>query len=365
MLAEVDAELPLIEGDAVRLRQALDNLVTNALYHGAGAVVVRGEPDRGLNGRGVLAPSSDIDLLFASHVVSAGTKPADEYRVLIFGDSSVWGTALYADETLAGRLNQMGLQTCDGRRVVAYNLGYPSNSVTKDLMLMQYAQRYQPDLQVWLFSMLAFYPARQTGQYVPFIEANPDTLSGLILAYDLPLSLPETPDGLYPRTILGRRQDLSLAMRLHFSSLILYALGTDDPRVISERAMELSDTPGEDVTFIGIPPDADLGATLAFYALEAAHSISAVPLLYINEPILVSSGEHSDISYNSVYPRWAYDSYRVILSETAAARGWQLLDLWDLAGPDEFSTSIFHLKPAAEARLAGQVAEAILAAACR
>lgn len=41
VLAEVDAELPAIEGDPVRLRQAVDNLVTNALHHGGGKVVVR------------------------------------------------------------------------------------------------------------------------------------------------------------------------------------------------------------------------------------------------------------------------------------------------------------------------------------
>lgn len=305
---------------------------------------------------------SDIDLLFASHVISAGPKAADEYRVLVFGDSSVWGTALYPDETLAGVLNRMDLRACDGRRVVAYNLGYPSNSATKDLVFMQYAQRYQPDLQVWMFSMLAFYPPRQD---VPFTDANPDLLRALIEQVGLPRPVPQVPDGLYGRTILGRRQDLSLAVRLHFSTLTVLARGLDDMRLPTDRLWELTDAPSADPAFLEIQPGADLRSALAFYTLDAAAALSPAPILYVNEPVMVSAGEHSDISYNSIYPRWAYDSYRAILAETAAARGWTLLDLWDLAGPEEFSTSIFHIKPAAEARLAQQVAEAILAAGCR
>lgn len=38
--ARVDSALPAIEGDPVRLRQALDNLVTNAVIHGGGRAVV-------------------------------------------------------------------------------------------------------------------------------------------------------------------------------------------------------------------------------------------------------------------------------------------------------------------------------------
>src|ERR1051326_1552591 len=34
----------------------------------------------------------DLDAMFASHVISGGAKAPDEYRVLVIGDSSVWGT---------------------------------------------------------------------------------------------------------------------------------------------------------------------------------------------------------------------------------------------------------------------------------
>ena len=73
---------------------------------------------------------NDLDAMFASHQV-VQPKAADEYRVFLIGDSSVWGILLRPEQTLAGQLNAMGLRACDGRRMVFYNLGYPTLSWTK------------------------------------------------------------------------------------------------------------------------------------------------------------------------------------------------------------------------------------------
>ncbi len=57
--------------------------------------------------------------MFASHVIAAGPKPADEYRVIVIGDSSTWGTLLRPEETLAGQLDGADLRMCgtDGARL--------------------------------------------------------------------------------------------------------------------------------------------------------------------------------------------------------------------------------------------------------
>src|SRR5512146_2189510 len=47
----------------------------------------------------------DVDAMFASHVIAGATKSPQEYRVLLIGDSSVWGTLLRPSETLAGQLD--------------------------------------------------------------------------------------------------------------------------------------------------------------------------------------------------------------------------------------------------------------------
>ncbi len=43
-----------------------------------------------------------------------------------------------------------------GKHVRFYNLGYPVMSLAKDLLLLSYAQSYQPDLIVWLVTLESF-----------------------------------------------------------------------------------------------------------------------------------------------------------------------------------------------------------------
>ena len=57
--------------------------------------------------------------------------------------------------------------------------------------------------------------------------------------------------------------------------------------------------------------------------------VGDVPLFIINEPMFISSGDNSDLRYNSFYPRWAYDQYREILGEKALSQNWIFMDMWD------------------------------------
>ena len=79
------------------------------------------------------------------------------------------------------------------------------------------------------------------------------------------------------------------------------------------------------------------------------------PVLLINEPMLISSGENSEIRYNYYYPREAYDSWHEALQARAEAAGWNLLDLWDVLENEAFTNSAIHYS----AESAGLLAELV------
>jgi len=282
----------------------------------------------------------DLDLLFAGDIVSSQEKHGDEYRVMIFGDSSVWGTALFSNETLAGLINSKKLKTCDGKQVTAFNLGYPNNSALKDLVIMDRAQQYQPDLSVWLFSMLAL---AQDSQVSPFIDANPNYARNLIGTYNLDFDINKIAiqeDTFFDRTLIGRRQKLNLLVQYYASTIITAAVKTDDPRVTTDREEIESSNPRKTNDFVGILPPADLHHYLVFDTLRVANQITNGKILFVNEPIYISP-DANDIAYNSLFPVWAYDQYRQILRELADERNYQFLDEWDIAMISNFQQASF------------------------
>src|SRR5512140_312440 len=74
----------------------------------------------------------NVDQMLASDII-ARPKAPDEYRVVMIGDSSVWGYLLKPTETQAACLDDFNLTVPPGRRVRVYNLGYPKLTVMKDL----------------------------------------------------------------------------------------------------------------------------------------------------------------------------------------------------------------------------------------
>ena len=73
----------------------------------------------------------NLEAMFASHEIAAGDKPADEYRVILIGDSATWGFLLPSEHTVSAYLDGAGIKLPDGRHVRVYNLGYPVMSLTK------------------------------------------------------------------------------------------------------------------------------------------------------------------------------------------------------------------------------------------
>ena len=306
----------------------------------------------------------DIDAMFASHVIAGTEKAPDEYRVLLIGDSSVWGTLLEPEETLAGQLNANALEAC-GKTVRAYNLGYPTLSLLKELMLLDHALQYQPDMIIWLTTLESFPQERQLTS--PLVANNAVRARELIGRYQLSAD-PNDPElvdlSKWDQTFVGRRRAVADHLRLQLYGTLWAATGIDqvypEDYVRAQIDLEPSDEFHE-LTSADLPAFAE---ALAFDVLEAGLSAASVPTLLVNEPILISNGANSDIRYNFFYPRWAYDEYRKLLTERSAEHGWNYFDLWNLAPMQEFTNSGVHLTPEGEALLTNKVAEAIQAT-CR
>jgi hypothetical protein len=295
----------------------------------------------------------NIDAMFASHVISGSEKAQDEYRVILIGDSSVWGTLLTPEETLAGQLNADSIIAC-GKNVHAYNLGYPTISLTKDLIILDQAMGYEPDMVIWLTTLEAFPIEKQLAS--PIVANNADRAGKLISRYslsadanDAALVTPSKRD----QTFVSQRRALADLLRLQVYGALWSSTGIDQVYPENYEPAQVDLEASEE--FHG---SAAIQGTLAFEVLEAGMAADT-DMLLVNEPMLISDGLNSDFRYNFFYPRGAYDEYRVTLGEIAAANNWNYLDLWDLVPASEFTNSAIHLTLYGESLLADEIAKSI------
>jgi hypothetical protein len=305
----------------------------------------------------------NLDAMFASHVIANGPKPTNEYRIIIIGDSSVWGTLLHPEQTLSGLMNSSGLSVC-GKKVHVYNLGYPTISLTKDLMVLDSAMHYNPDLIVWAVTLEAFPLDNQLSS--PIVANNANRVEDLIARYDLPLNLNNPAfvrPNLWDSTLIGQRRPLADLVRLQMYGVMWTATGIDQtyPAEYQHTQTDFN----TDVTYHGMQPPAFDESELAFTELEAGKRIAGnVPLILVNEPMLISTGKNSNLRYNFLYPRWAYDQWREMMVSQALMDGWKYLDLWNIIPATEFTNSAIHLTPFGESLMAERVEQFIMEQSC-
>ena len=305
----------------------------------------------------------NLDAMFASHIIADGPKPADEYRVIVIGDSSIWGTLLHPEETLTGRMNAAGLSLC-GKTARLYNLGYPTISLTKDLMVLDYAMRYHPDLIIWAVTLEAFPVDNQLSS--PIVVNNASRVDDLIGNYQLPLN-PNDPaivrPGFWDKTLIGQRRSLADLFRLQMYGVLWTATGIDQTYPVDYQHTQTDFN--TDVSYHNMQPPTLNGSVLAFTELDAGFRIAAkIPIILINEPMLISAGKNSDLRYNYFYPRWAYDQWREMMSAQAETRKWNYLDLWNIIPANEFTNSAIHLTSTGESLLASRVEQYITLQGC-
>lgn len=298
----------------------------------------------------------NLDAMFAAHEISQ-PKAADEYRVLVIGDSSVWGLLLRPEETLSAQLNLQDATFC-GKKAHFYNLGYPTISIMKDLLIFDYAERYQPDYIIWLTTLESYPLDKQLS--TPLVANNAARAQALIQHDNLPLD-PHDPalvqTTYWTETLIGQRRALADFLRLQIYGALWAATGIDQVYPNDYPAPQ-TDFEANDDKFHSLRPPLD-EKSLAYDLISAAITHSPAPVLLVNEPILISAGKNSDIRYNFFYPRWAYDAYRAQLGEYASRSGWNYLDTWNMFPASEFTNSAIHLTANAEAILAPQIFQAI------
>lgn len=300
----------------------------------------------------------DIDAMFASHVIAGTPKADDEFRVIIVGDSSVWGTLLKPEETLAGQLNADNLNAC-GKNVRAYNLGYPTISLTKDVMLLSYAMDYDPDLVIWMTTLDAFPLEKQTS--TPLVANNVEKVRELATSYQLRVEADDpnfVKTSFWDKTFVGDRRAWADFFRLQIYGVMWSATGIDQVYPSDYEKAQTDFEADESYHNLTAPLTED---QLAINALEAGFRVvGETPMLLVNEPMLISSGANSDIRYNFFYPRWAYDDYREIMTTLSQRNDWTYVDLWDIVPANEFTNSAIHLTPSGENLLAESLTPYIL-----
>jgi hypothetical protein len=298
--------------------------------------------------------------MFATHHV-AQPKSENEYRVFLFGDSSVWGFLLENHHTLSGYLNAENYQTPDGRIIKIYNLGYLMNSITKDVVLIDYTKQYQPDLVIWLITPESFY--RPTQLDPALVRHNPDRVRAFIADHALQLDPQDerlVDLDFWGKTLVGQRRALADWLRLQAYGVTWAATHIDQVYLpYTPRRNDFENTAHwYDYTKDNPPSSQDL----AFDVLSAGDNLlKNTPLMIINEPIFIADGSNSDLHYNAWYPRWLYDHWRTLMNQQAQNARWTYLDLWDSIPPAEFTDSPVHLTPNGSQQLSAIIANALLA----
>jgi hypothetical protein len=292
--------------------------------------------------------------MFSSHAVS-NAKASDEFRVLVLGDSTIWGLQLGADQVLPGQLNELGL-ACGGRGMRFYNLSFPRSSATKDILILDASLATEPDAIIWLVTWYTLSPKTRADHWL--ITQNPDAYARLATRFDfLPKDYhpPEWAD-----TVYARDRTLFRWVRYQLYAAIQLATQRDQmPGATQLPTKELT----ADENFEGLKPPALRSNQVSIDQVEDLHDLAnGIPVLLVNEPILIMRDvANSDVRYNSYYPRWVYDQYRARLAEAASINTWNYLDLWDLFPEQAFADTPLHLTPAAHRQLADYLVPTIQA----
>ncbi len=306
-----------------------------------------------------------LEALLAAHQIAYTPKASDEFRVIVLGDSAQWGAGLNVDETLSAQLTARNVRI-NGKRLVVYNLAYLGPNVPRDVLILDAATRYQPDLIVWFVTAVGFssaYNATDT-DFQTFFRLNRPHWEQLLTRFDQravgadlllpPLSALDRLLPFHAQDALPVWIDLLLLPFMPDAS-VRTAAYPDAKRVIHRPIPAQVAYQGGDGT-LGSADDplwqfVRIGQTLS--------AQSGARLLVINEPMFISaqSGENA----NTLITRRSYDTYHSAISRFATAHSLWYADLWDLIPPQKFTDTVFHADGSAWSAVAERLAAIIQA----
>ena len=279
---------------------------------------------------------NDMDAMIASHEVT-GSENQSEFSIFLVGDSSVWGTLLTNEATISSKLEA----TFNSERNISvnvYNLGYPTISVLKDLVILDKVMGYEPDVVIWFVTLNAL--TQDAYLDTPLLLNNPEMTNSVIQKYQLddPLLAPRT---YWEKTFINQRRNIYDRIHLQLLANMWASTGIDqyipDEYTPATRDFERDDSFFEFEDQVLTANDLDLDVIHNFIQQNLDTQV-----LIVNEPILVSQGENSDIRYNYYYPCWAYDQYRELLAVNFEQMGIKYIDFWDVIPQELFTNSAIH-----------------------
>jgi hypothetical protein len=201
-------------------------------------------------------------------------------------------------------------------------------------MLLEYAMQYEPDLILWMTTLDAFPIEKQAS---PIVLNNEEKIQELENSYGLKVEINNFEEKTFwDKTFVGDRRLWADLIRLQIYGVMWSATGID--QIYSDEYEKAQvDFDADESYHEFVKPNLDTN-DLALNALETGIRIAdETSMILVNEPMLISSGNNSDIRYNFFYPRWAYEE-----------NNWTYVDLWDIVPANEFTNSAIHLTPVGE-----------------
>jgi len=309
-----------------------------------------------------------LDEMFADHELSGSLSEnmATEYRIGIFGASGIWGYGLNTDQMISAYINKGNWTLPDGRRIRAFNLALPGQSIPKDLLIMQRAIHYKLDAVYWFIDSISMLRPRQIISS-PIVSTNPADFYNLLNHYPIDLPDAEKPTrspNFLDQTIIGQRAQIATWLQDQlFGITWLQSLQDFTPFVnvhIYQGVTHFFST--GDVSWAGKSYNqSNFDKNIFMWdALEAGNQMAHdnhTELTIIVGPMWGASLTDANISY---YPRWFLTDFLTWFNEEKQVYHWTTLDWRDAVPNSMFTDTAFHFTAEGSQIVANRLVNSLL-----